>query len=325
LRIFRARARCTLAFSAGSPEASPASRARILIYLVDASVYVFRAYYSMLPAMPDRDGNPSHALFGFARFLGDLLESARPDYIAVAFDHGCTDSFRSRIYPAYKANREPRPPGLALQFERCVEFCRLSGIAALGAREYEADDIIGSIARRMRATGICATLVSCDKDLAQLMRAGDVYWNYSSRERFGYADIERRFGVTPERFADFLALAGDAVDNIPGVPGIGRKTAAALMREFDSLDELYQGLDRLTSLKLRGAAALGSRLRAHRDAAYLARRLTLIECEVPLALQTQELRRKPPDLAALAGFFDHHGFGPLLRRQAERIAQLPVS
>jgi DNA polymerase-1 len=296
-----------------------------LIYLVDASVYVFRAYYSMLPAMPDRDGNPSHALFGFARFLGDLIESARPAYIAVAFDHGCTDSFRSRIYPAYKANREPAPPGLALQFERCFEFCGLAGIAALGAREYEADDIIGSIARSMRAEGVCATLVSCDKDLAQLVREGDIYWDYSSRVRFRYADIERRFGVAPERFADYLALAGDAVDNIPGVPGVGRKTAAALMREFDSLDQLYDGLDRLATLKLRGAAALGARLRAHRDAAYLARRLTLIECEVPLRLGTQELRRRPPDLTALTGFFDHHGFGPLLRRQAERIAQLPLN
>jgi DNA polymerase I len=279
----------------------------------------------MLPAMPDRDGNPSHALFGFARFIGDLVESARPAHIAVAFDHVCTDSFRSRIYPAYKANREPAPPGLALQFERCFEFCRLAGIAALGTREYEADDIIGSIARAMRAEGVCATLVSCDKDLAQVVREGDVYWDYSSRERFGYTDIERRFGVVPERFADYLALAGDAVDNIPGVPGIGRKTAAALMREFDSLDELYDGLDRIPALKLRGAAALESRLREHREAAYLARRLTLIECQVPLPLELEALHRRPPDLAALTRFFDHHGFGPLLRRQAERIAQLPLA
>ena len=296
-----------------------------MIYLVDASVYVFRAYYSMLPAMPDRDGNPAHALFGFARFLGDLIENVRPAYIAVAFDHACTDSFRSRIYPPYKANRDPAPPGLTLQFERCFEFCRLAGIAAFGAREYEADDIIGSIARTMRAEGICATLVSCDKDLAQLVREGDVYWNYGSRERLRYADIERRFGVVPERFADYLALAGDAVDNIPGVPGVGRKTAAALMREFDSLDQLYADLERLATLKLRGTAALIARLRAHRDAAYLARRLTLIECEVPLPLKTNELCRRAPDLAGQGGFFDYHGFGPMLRRQAERIAQLPVS
>ena len=296
-----------------------------MIYLVDASVYVFRAYYSMLPDMPDRDGNPAHAVFGFARFLSDLIERTRPAHMAVAFDHSCTHSFRSRIYPAYKANREPAPPGLALQFERCFEFCRLAGIAAFGEAHYEADDIIGSLALKMRRAGVSATLVTCDKDLAQLVREGDVYWDYGSREQFRYADIERRFGVAPERFADYLALAGDAVDNIPGVPGIGRKTAAALMREFVSLEHLYEDLDRVATLKLRGAAALSTRLRVHREAAYLARRLTLIECEVPLRLTAHELRRRLPDLAALGCFFDHHGFGPLLRRQAERIAQLPVS
>jgi 5'-3' exonuclease len=291
-----------------------------LIYLVDASVYVFRAYYSMLPAMPDRDGNPAHALFGFARFLGDLIENVRPAHIAVAFDHSCTDCFRSRIYPPYKANRDPAPPGLTLQFERCFEFCRLAGIAAFGAREYEADDIIGSIARSMRAEGICATLVSCDKDLAQLVREGDFYWNYGSRERLRYADIERRFGVVPERFADYLALAGDAVDNIPGVPGVGRKTAALLFSTFGSLDELYENLHRVPQLILRGGAAVAARLLAHKEAAYLARRLTRIVCDMPLQASLDDLKVRAPDRGKLDCFFDTHGFGNILRQQARRIA-----
>jgi 5'-3' exonuclease len=295
-----------------------------VIYLIDASVYVFRAYYSMLPDMTDREGNPSHAVFGFAKFLSDLVEQVRPEYIAVAFDHSLSSCFRSRIYPAYKKNRESAPADLALQFERCLEYCRHLGVAAFGQHDYEADDIIGSLVFRARKAGLRSTVVSRDKDLAQLIREGDVYWDYTSRERFAYADIEKRFGVAPERFADYLALMGDAVDNIPGVPGVGAKTAAVLMREFASLDELYDGLGRVASLKCRGAAKLAAKLLEHRAAAYLARQLTVIACDAPLEVESEALRRRMPDLSAMSGFFDHHRFGPLLRRQSERIAQLPL-
>ena len=150
-----------------------------VVYLVDASVYVFRAYYSLPPDMLDRDGNPAHALFGFARFLGDLIERARPQLLAVAFDESLETSFRNRIDPTYKANREPAPADLKLQFARCREFCRLLGVADFGSGEYEADDIIGTLAARLRAEGLPATLVTRDKDLAQLVREGDVYWNYT--------------------------------------------------------------------------------------------------------------------------------------------------
>jgi DNA polymerase I len=296
-----------------------------VIYLVDASVYVFRAYHSMLPDMADRDGNPAHAVFGFAKFLSDLIEHARPEYIAVAFDQSLTSCFRSKIYPAYKANRERAPVDLCLQFERCFEFCQHIGVAAIGSEDYEADDVIGSLAWRMRRTGRCCTVVTRDKDMAQLIREGDIYWDYTSRERFAYPDIERRFGVAPERFADYLALTGDAVDNIPGVPGVGPKTAAVLMREFASIDELYEGLDRVALLKLRGAATLGARLLEHREAAYLARKLTLIACDAPLAVEETMLRRRLPDMTRIMNFYDHHRFGPLLRRQTERIAQLPLA
>jgi len=292
-----------------------------LIYLVDASVYVFRAYYSLPPQMVDRDGEQAHAVFGFARFLCDLIERAQPAWMAVAFDQSLSSCFRNRIYPAYKANREPPPPGLALQLERCFEFCALAGVAALKSPDYEADDLIGSIVSRMRGEGLRATLVTRDKDFAQLVRAGDVLWDYASGDPLSYADVERRFGVAPERFADYLALTGDAVDNIPGVPGIGPKTAAVLMREFAGLDELYGGLERVEGLKLRGAAAVRARLIEHREAAYLARRLTSIACDAPLDLPSEGLRRRAPDVGALERFFDRQSFGPLLRRQVERLAQ----
>jgi DNA polymerase I len=293
-----------------------------VIYLIDASVYVFRAYYSMPPEMTDRDGHPAHATFGFARFLGDLIERAQPDHIAVAFDASLTTSFRNQIYPAYKANRDPPPADLKLQFERCQEFCRHAGISSFAHNEYEADDIVGSLMIRCRAAGLPATVVTRDKDYAQLIREGDIYWDYTDNMRYRYEQIEERFGVAPERFADFLALMGDSVDNIKGVPGVGPKTAAALMKEFVSLEELYDNLDLVAKIPVRGAGKLGARLLEHREAAFFARRLTEIACNMPLEITHADLTRRAPDMAALTQFFDHHNFGPMLRRQAERLALL---
>jgi len=290
-----------------------------LVYLIDASVYVFRAYYSMPPDMVDADGNPVHAVYGFARFLADLIERESPEYIAVAFDGSLATSFRNRIYPAYKANREPAPPDLMLQFERCREFCSHLGLAWYHSSEYEADDIIGTLAHRVRGEGLRTTLVTRDKDMAQLVGPGDVYWDYAGDQRYHYHEIEERFGVQPERYADYLALTGDAVDNIPGVPGVGPKTAAALMKAFSTLDHLYDGLEQVAELKLRGAAQLGAKLAQHREAAFLARQLTRIHCAMPLPVGRDELRRRPPDREALGRFFDNQGFGLLLRRQMERL------
>ncbi|HVO45182.1 MAG TPA: 5'-3' exonuclease H3TH domain-containing protein [Steroidobacteraceae bacterium] len=296
-----------------------------MIFLIDASVYVFRAYHSMLPDMVDPDGHPVHAVFGFARFIGDLIERVRPRYIAVAFDQRLTNSYRNRIYPAYKANREPPPPDIPLQFERCREVCRHLGLAVFTHKEYEADDIIGTLGCLMRDEGVRSAFITRDKDLAQLVRDGDLFWDYGAREQFGYHDIERHYGVAPERFADYLALTGDDVDNIPGVPGVGPKTAAALMKHFASLDDMYDDLARVASLKIRGARALSERLREHRESAYLARQLTRITCDMELGVDVEGLRRRPPDVPALSGLYDRLGFGPFLRRQGERLAQLPVA
>jgi len=296
-----------------------------VIFLVDASVYVFRAYHSILPDMRDRDGNPAHAVFGFARFLGDLIERVRPLHMAVAFDERGVISYRSRIYPPYKANRDRAPSDLVAQLRCCRELCRHLGVAVFADPEYEADDLIGTLAQLMRLEGMRAAFISRDKDLAQLVRDGDLFWDFGARGQFGYHDIERHFGVAPERFADYLALTGDTSDNIPGVPGIGQRTAAILMRAFASLDELYADLGRVAELPLRGAGTLGARLAAHRESVYLARRLTRIACDLSLGASPSTLRRRLPDLAALGELYDRLGFGPFLRRQAERLAQLPVA
>src|ERR1700742_278607 len=139
------------------------------------------------------------------------------------------------------------------------------GLAEFASAEFEADDIISTLAARSRAAGLRNVLVTRDKDLSQLIRDGDVFWDYTGGTQYHYREIGRRFGVAPELIADFLALTGDSVDNIPGVPGVGRKTAAELFQVFSSLDELYANLDRVPAMKLRGAASVAAKLLAHKD------------------------------------------------------------
>jgi 5'-3' exonuclease len=294
-----------------------------VLYLIDASVFVWRAYHSVPIALVDLDGNPVNALHGFGRFLGDLIERVRPEYIGVAFDESRVGSFRNELFPAYKANREPAPEDLKRQFRQCRRLCERLGVVNFASDRYEADDIIGTLTVRMRAQGRKVVLVTRDKDLSQLVRPGDEYWDYLGEERYGYDDIAERFGVLPERMPCFLALMGDAVDNIPGVPGVGRKTASMLFHHFESLVHLYDDLDRVSKLKLRNAGFVVAQLREHRQRAFLARRLTEIACDMPLDVELTQLQRRAPDLTALNDFYDSVGFGRLLRNQAERIAALP--
>jgi 5'-3' exonuclease len=291
-------------------------------YLIDASVYVFRAWYSLPDDMIDEDGNPVNALYGFCRFIGDFVEQVRPGYLAVLFDESLTSSFRSEIYPAYKANREPAPPELKRQFHQCREFTKALGIMECAHPAYEADDLIGTLVSEGRRAGRPSTIVSRDKDLAQLISRDDVFWDFAGKGKLTYDEIPGVFGVWPEQIADFLALAGDSVDNIPGVPGVGKKTAAALLHHFGSLDGVYANLDRVHEVCCRGAKTLGLKLDAHREAALLARRLTGIACDAPLERPLSCLRPAAPDLGAVNALFDRAAIGTALRRQAERVSDL---
>ncbi len=293
-----------------------------VVYHVDASYFIFRAYHSLAGDFADADGQPTHALYGFARFIADLLERERPARIVVAFDPGPggETSYRHSIFPAYKANRAEPPPDLARQFGLCREFCRLAGVAAFASGRYEADDLIGTFAARARSAGLRNVLLTRDKDLAQLIRDGDLFWDGGGRDRYGYDEIGARFGATPERLADFLALTGDAVDNVPGVPGIGRQTASRLLAEFHSLEDLYANLGRIATLGLRGADRVRRALLAHRETAFFARRLTVIQCDLPVDATLDDLRPRMPDGTAISAFFEAQGFGAGLRRQFERIA-----
>ncbi|MEO0974125.1 MAG: 5'-3' exonuclease H3TH domain-containing protein, partial [Pseudomonadota bacterium] len=291
-----------------------------MLYLVDASIYVFRAWFSLPDSMTDPAGRPINALYGFARFLGDLLVAESPSSIGVAFDTSLTTSFRNEIYPPYKANRPLPPPELEYQFALCRELCRHLGVAEFASPRFEADDIIGGLARRARSEGHPVTVVSADKDLAQLLREGDVMLDPARERRLGYRDIAPEYGVRPEQIPDLLALMGDAVDNIPGVPGIGRKTAVTLLGAFADLDALYEDLDRLSELKLRGAARIARLLTEHRDQAFLARQLAIIAEETDVEARASALARRRPDLTALGAFYDALGVGDVLRVRASSLA-----
>ena len=289
-------------------------------YLIDASVYVFRAYYSMPDDMLGKDGYPVNAFYGFSRFLGDFLERVKPEHVAVAFDESLSTSFRNDIYPEYKANRDPAPEELQRQFAQCRRYVRALGIVECAHERYEADDFIGTLVERGRAKGTPSTIVSRDKDLAQLLTKADYFWDFAGKGKIGYDKVPEVFGVWPEQIADFLALAGDSVDNIPGVPGVGKKTAAALLEHFGSLDAIYDNLDKVHEVQVRGAKTLGAKLETHREAAELARKLTGIALDVPM--DDQPLEPERPKLGEINALFDEADFGMALRRQAERISDL---
>jgi 5'-3' exonuclease len=294
------------------------------VHLVDGSLYVFRAWHSMPDEFFDSDGRPVNAVHGFTRFLCDLLERTRPSHMAVAFDASLTSCFRNALYPAYKANRELPPPDLLQQFARCRNMAEALGLTVLSDHDFEADDLIGSALWTLRAHGFRAVIVSADKDFGQLLGAHDEQWDFARGQRWGAAGVHARLGVHPHQVADYLALSGDAVDNIPGVPGIGAKTAAALLAHFDTLDAMLERLAEVPFLRLRGAVACAARLREHAEAARLYRRLTRIALDAPVPEHADALCWQRPHTERLEALCEQLRFGPLTRERLRALAPRPL-
>ncbi len=257
-------------------------------WLIDAHAQIWRAWHVYDKARTDRSGRPVNALLGFADYLLELVESTwLPDrpapVIAAVFDAPCGRGHRQAIYPDYKGHRPPHPTELTEQFPRCRELAEAAGFGALDHPGFEADDVIGTLVNRLRSRERAVTIVTGDKDLAQLLGPDDRWYNPMRGQVMAYGDVKRRFGVMPGQVADWLALTGDVADNIPGVPGIGPRTAARLLRKHESIDGIYANLSSVYGMKFRGAPRAQRLLAEHEDQVRLSRRLTEIVCDLPLA------------------------------------------
>jgi len=252
-------------------------------YLVDGSIYIFQSHFSPHVECFDSEGNDLSAVYGFTQFLLQFLRRVKPETIAVALDESLFTGFRHDLCPHYKSNRELPDENLAMQLTACREICSIAGMASYASEKYEADDIIGTLSTRMaellpEESALC--IVSRDKDLSQLLRSDlDYLWDYSGNRKRYRTDIEKEFGVRPEQFADYLGLVGDSVDCITGVPGVGPVKAKELLRQFASMDGIYENLDAVSTLALRGAAGLAAKLELHQAEARLSRTLATIVCD----------------------------------------------
>lgn len=285
------------------------------LYTVDASIYVFRGWFTLPDSLTDTVGNPINAVIGFVDFLTLLVNEHRPLHLACAFDESLTSSWRNDIYPEYKANRESAPEELKFQFRLCRELVAASGLREFASPVLEADDIIATLASNARDAGFRNVVVSADKDLTQVLRDDDEWWDFAKNNRLSVAGVEKKFGVKPEQVGDLLALAGDKVDNIPGIPGIGAKTAAKLLVKWGDIPNLLRNVERVAEMKMRGAKRVGELLAEHGESLHVARQITATRHDPALPVQMDELARRQPDLSALHDLFERLGFGQARRER----------
>ena len=290
------------------------------LHLIDASVYIFRAWFSLSDEFSSQSGHPTNAVYGFTRMLCQYLEKTEAAEVGLAFDESLTTCFRNDIYPAYKANRDPAPPELKQQILWCEAVAEAMGLATFKDSQYEADDIVGTLAAQAQQRSQPVVIVSGDKDLTQLLSDQDRFWDFPKHSPVGSEGVEEKFGVRPEQIADYLALTGDSVDNIPGVPGVGPKTASALLAHFENLEQLWERLDEVAFLRIRGARTLADKLRTHRDDARMFRRITGIVTDMPGLAEEPSLQRRPVQQETLNRLFDELSFGSFLRQRCLRLA-----
>ncbi len=270
-----------------------------MVYLIDSSIYIFRAWQTLPSSLRNRYGEPVNAVFGFANTLAQIIEHKQPHYMVCAFDQSFRQGIRNEIYPPYKADRPPAPPELNAQFSRCIDVARAMGIPSFGSTRVEADDIIGQLADVAHKAGQQVTIVSADKDLAQFIETGDIYWNLSRKQRYDRLALYRRFKVQTNQIADWLALCGDKVDNIPGVPGVGPATAAKLLSKWGTLETLMDNIEGVATMRFRGAPRVSELLREHSESIQLARKLTGLIADPDIPSTIASMRRELPNRKTL--------------------------
>src|SRR5262245_33407331 len=284
------------------------------VYLVDGSGYIFRAFHALPPLTRPSDGLPVGAVHGFCAMLWKLLQDAKkgsgPTHLAVIFD-ASEKTFRNAIYKDYKAHRPPAPEELVPQFPLIRDAVKAFNIACLEQDGYEADDLIATYAKEAVAAGGNVTIVSSDKDLMQLIRPGIVMLDTMKNRTIGPDEVHERLGVPPGKVVDVQALAGDSTDNIPGVPGIGVKTAAELINEYGDLQTLLARAGEIKQPKRR------ERLSEFALQARLSLDLVTLKSDVPLAVPVEQLGVRDPAPETLLGFLRELEFSTLTKRIAE--------
>ncbi len=285
------------------------------LVLVDGSSYLFRAFFG-LPPLTSPDGEPTGAIYGVVSMLKRLVAEQDPEHVAVMFD-ASGKTFRDELFAEYKANRPPMPDDLRSQTEPLLELVRALGFPMLRISGVEADDVIGTLARRGAKAGMPVLISTGDKDMAQLVDERITLINTMSNTTLDRDGVKEKFGVWPEQIIDYLALVGDSSDNIPGVPGIGPKTAAPLLAHFGTLEALYKRLKEVPEVEVRGAKQLGPKLEANKESALLSRKLATIHCEVELPMGPKDLAMRAPDKELLRELYTRFGFKTWLRQLNE--------
>lgn len=291
------------------------------LYLIDGSSYVYRAFFA-LPPLTGPSGLPTNAVYGFTTMLLKLLHQVAPEYLAVVFD-APGRTFRDELFDSYKANRPAAPPDLSAQISAVHEVVAGFRIPELSVPGVEADDVIATLVARLAPQGIECVVITADKDLMQLVGPRVRLWDTMRDRWVDEAAVVARFGVPPAQVVEVLALTGDTADNIPGVKGIGEKTATALIRELGSVEGVLSHLGEVERMKLRGAKAIAERLRENAEVARLSRDLATLRRDVALDVSLEQLRLPGADVAALRALFTRLGFQsllPQLRTQGEPLA-----
>ena len=294
------------------------------LVLVDGSSYLYRAFFG-LPPLTSPEGEPTGAIYGVTNMLKRLMADHLPEHVAVVFD-ASGKTFRDELFEEYKANRPPMPDDLRAQVEPLNELVEALGFPLLKVSGVEADDVIGTLAKRGRAEGMRVLISTGDKDMAQLVEDDTITLiNTMTDTRLNREGVKEKFDVWPEQIIDYLALVGDSSDNIPGVPGIGPKTAAPLLSHFGTLEKLYANLDDVAKVAVRGAKQLGPKLAQHRDAAFLSRKLATIHCEVELDRAPKDLGMRTPNKERLRELYSRFGFKTWLRQLDEGGDEAPAA
>ena len=278
------------------------------LVLVDASSYLYRAFHA-LPALTGPDGRPTGVLYGVVNMLKKLLADERPDYFVAVFD-APGKTFRHKLYPEYKANRPPMPEELSAQVPWLFELIKALGYPMVQVAEVEADDVIGTLAHRARDEKIQILISTGDKDLAQLVNDGVMLINTLKNERLDAAGVRKKLGVAPEQIVDYLALMGDKSDNIPGVPGVGPKTAVKWLTQYETLDGVIEHAGEIKG-------KIGDKLRAAIPQLPLSKELATIRCRLDFPASFDEFVPQAPDMVALRRIYAEFGFKKWLEELEE--------